>query len=501
MSDRPVTRLNPAVAVGLALVFAIPCAAFAILCLRHFYILGGFWGDSGSIAAVLWHNDLTLRAPLVHGGGSFLSTHTSLTLLPITWVSWAVPLTRVQFFAAFTGVIHALLAVAVYWVLVSCYRMRGRFAVAAAAVVALMFGFNGLAIAIARNPHYELLFSVTAIFFLIGLILDRPVTMMVCFIACLGTREDSGFHLFGFLAVLAAIERWHGVPLAAQRRVLILAAIALLSGLVSVLAQRLAFADGGHSLGGVYIGDPPFAGITTALLLERLAFWYLYRPYLVLPAVGAAIWAVRSRSLYPIAGYLAFVPWAVLHLFAKSELAGTLSNYYPFPFIVAAFWPLLGAVLSRRRLGTAAPGPRTAAAFALLTLSSFIGIDRQHNPGRLDLPESFLEAPSRDLQHHTDQALALIAGSGALGQVAVDAGTASLLPDQYSPSQTITLWPGPVPDTVIYFVRGFEAERAIAMARDAGLDRHFAVPATAIRVATNRPLDGLAGLVRDADWR
>ncbi len=478
-------------------VFALPCAAFWVWTLRHFYILGGFWGDSGAIAAVLWHNGWALRAPLVHGGGSFLSTHTALTLLPITGLSWVVPLTRAGFFAAFTGVCHALPAIVVYSVLVREYRLRPLLAAAGG----LAFGFNGLAIAIARNPHFELLFSATAVLFLLGLLREQRVLTWLSFLACVFTREDSGLHLFGLLAVLTAVQRWQGMAWRAQSRLLVFAALALACGVVSLLVQRVAFPDGGHSLGGVYIGDPPFAEITPGVVTERLAFWILYRPYLILPAVAACAWAVRIRDPMPVVGYAAFVPWALLHLFARSELAGTLSNYYPFPFIVAAAWPLLGAVLRQRRLGLAAPGWHSAAAFGLMTVLSFAGLDRQHNPGQLDVPESFLRAPSWAQQQATDRALAALAASTALGVVAVDAGVASLQPDAYRAGDTITHWASGAPDTILYFVRGFEAPQARDRADQAGLTWHFAVPGTAIRVASNRALDGLAGLVPDADWR
>jgi hypothetical protein len=53
------------------------------------------------------------------------------------------------------------------------------------------------------------------------------------------------------------------------------------------------------------------------------------------------------------------------------------------------------------------------------------------------------------------------------------------------------------PDTIIYFVRGFQRPLVRRMADEAGLDRRYRVPGTSIRVLSDRPLDGLSGLVDD----
>lgn len=60
---------------------------------------------------------------------------------------------------------------------------------------------------------------------------------------------------------------------------------------------------------------------------ERLLGWLAYRTYIVLPAVIAILWAVRACNPYILLGYLAFLPWALAHLAAQSEIAATLSGY------------------------------------------------------------------------------------------------------------------------------------------------------------------------------
>jgi hypothetical protein len=479
----------------LTLVAGLPFVAFTILCLRHFYSLGGFWGDSGVVAHVMWHNDILLHTPLVNGGGSFLATHLTFIFLPISALSWLLPGTSIQLFAVFSGVCHALPGIGVYWLLVYGYQMRTPRAVLTAAAVSILFAFNGLAIAIARNPHFEMLIAGAGIMFLTALLRGRQTLAAVFFVICLATREDAGFHLFAILIVLAVVDRWYGIPWRKQKAVLAFAFVALSYSMLAIVLQRLAFPAGGHSLSGVYVGDPPFSTITMSVIKDRLIFYMLYRPYLVLPAYFALAWAGRSLNPYLLVGYAAFLPWGLLHLVAQSEIAGTLSNYYPFPFLIASFWPLAGAMIHSRRLGVTGVSLKPVAAFSVMILTSFVGLDRQHNPGRIDIPESFVLAPSLEQQHATDDALRILASSNTLGQVMVDAAVASLVPNSYQEDDIVSASSPRVPDSVIYFVAGYQAAIVDATARRARLERHYMVPGTSIRVATSMPIDGLAGLV------
>ena len=58
------------------------------------------------------------------------------------------------------------------------------------------------------------------------------------------------------------------------------------------------------------------------------------------------------------------------------------------------------------------------------------------------------------------------------------------------------------PNTVIYFVEGYEAETARKIAETARLDLHYQVPGTSIRLATDRaiaPSSPLGAFVAPAD--
>ncbi len=462
----------------------MPFLAFAILVLRHFYVLGAFWGDSGLIAYVMAHGGPLLHLPLVLGGGSYFGTHFTLVFVPLTLLAQTLPLSAVQFFALFSGVCAALPAVAVYWLLVSSYRL----AAVPALGLSLAFAFNGLILAAARNPHFEMLAVGAGMMFFAALLQKRFVIATACFTLCLATREDAGFDLFALLFITCAIGWRRGLPWVKQKPLVLYGVLAFLYSAVAVVAQHLCFASNGAFV-SVYLGTPAFGTLSWAEIGTRLEFLFRYRLYIVLPAYVAVIWGIRARNPSIYAGYLAFVPWGVLNLLAASPIAGTLSNYYSFPFVFALFWPLVGLLLQG---GT--PGRPGVAGFALMLLASFTDIGAQHNPGGINLPASFFSVPSLQRQRATDAALlALARAAPGLGRVVADGSVAALAPDDFAPAQLVASPQQTPPDTVIYFARGYDSADAIALATRAGLRLDYAIADTNLRIATDRPLRGLAG--------
>ena len=192
-----------------------------------------------------------------------------------------LPVTDPQFFAGFTGLCHALPGLGVFWLLHSGFGLRRPLGVAVAATVALAFSFNGLALAIARYPHFEILIVGTFILFSVALIRRQLVVAGVCFGICLATREDAGFHVFALLFLLLLLNRRQGVPWQEQRPEIAFAVIALLYS-ITVLALQLTLLTGQSSLARIYLGDPPFSTLTLATVIERFLGWLaisdVYRP-------------------------------------------------------------------------------------------------------------------------------------------------------------------------------------------------------------------------------
>lgn len=469
------------------LVVAIPLLAYTNLVLWHFYGRGAVLQDSGMQAALLWHSDLALHLPAALGGQSFFATHVTPAFVMASVVSRVLPLTTAQFFALFMGVAHTLPALAAFRLLRADPGLRGMAGLAMATLLALGFAFDGLALAIARFPHFEMLMVAGICLFLVALAEGRIGAAAAFLALSLSVREDAGLHVFGLLATLAAVRWWRGVPWRGQSTVLGFAAAALCWSVAALAMQRLLF-GGQSSFVRIYLGEPAFAHLTLAGVGERLAGWAMCRAYVVAPALVAVGWAVRAREPLIVVGYLAAVPWALLHLFADSPIAGALSGYYAFPFMIAAFFPLVGARLAGR---TALPG------FALMLAASFLGLGWQYDPARIAFPGSFLGVPFVQ-QRAVERALqALPRSRPQAGKLTVDQSVASVAPRAYGAGELLA--DQVAPDTIVWFADGFDAASAAAMA--AALPHRYAVTGTPLLIASRRALEAapaLAPLLRPA---
>jgi uncharacterized membrane protein len=472
--------------LGAVATFAVPFAAFTSLVLYHFYVKGSFLLDSGLLAYLVAHGDPILPSPHVLGGQSFFATHLSPIFLITAQLRRWLPVSDAQFFALFIGFCHALPGIGVFWLLRSSYGLRRPAGIALAALLGMAFSLNGLALAIARYPHFEILIVGGVILFAVALSRGQHLVAAVCFVLCLATREDAGFHLFAILFVLIALNRWYGMPWSAQRAEIAFAAIALTFSLGEILVQ-MATAEGQSSLVRIYLGDPPFGSLSREIITERLLGYFVYRTYLVLPAAIALLWAVRTRNPYILVGYVAFVPYLLLHLTAQSDIAATLSGYYAYPLMIAAFWPLLGVLLDRRRRAVQGTATVPVLVFAVMIYASFASVPRQYNPGGLEFPASLVSPPSLARQSATDRAIAELSRSKALlGKVVVDDSVLALAPDDYERSETLLANTHEAPDTAIFFENGYGVKAVRAMAAGANLTRRYRVPGTSIRLATNR---------------
>ena len=196
--------------------------------------------------------------------------------------------------------------------------------------------------------------------------------------------------------------------------------------------------------------------------------------------------AIARRDPFPVLGFVAYGPWIALHVLAVGDIPGTLANYYPFPMLIGMFWPLL------------APRDKATPWLVLAMVAlSWMGLDRQHNPGGIDIPGSFARVPSLSMQRDTDRAVEQLVHAPALGRIIADAAVVSLQEDAFDNAMTILDWKGAEPDTILYFAHGYQAEKAAGMGETFRLTRRFRLPNTQLRAASNRDLTGIAGLVED----
>ena len=189
---------------------------------------------------------------------------------------------------------------------------------------------------------------------------------IVFFVLGLMTREDAGVHYLAILGLLIGLNYARGVPLSRQREELSFALAGFLYVIVKIALQHPGF-PGDTSFARVYLGEPPLAHVSASLIANRLLYFIINRPYVLLPAIGACLWSVRTRDPCIMLGYAAAAaaPWLGLNLIAKSFFAGALASYYAFPFLIALAWPLLAA----SRQPQAGPINPIAAFVALLALS------------------------------------------------------------------------------------------------------------------------------------
>src|SRR4051794_39509290 len=234
---------------------AVPFAAFTALTLYHFYVKGAFFWDSGLLAFLMSQADPRLPTPPLFGGESFFATHFTPIFILLSPIRRILPLSDPQFFAAFCGFCHALPGLAAFWMLYSGFRLRTALGLTIAAIVSVAFCFNGLALAIARYPHFEMMIVSTALLFFVALARRRPLATSLFFAACLATREDAGFHLFGVLLLLVALNRYRGIALRDQRHEIVFAALALAYSLTVLLFQHAVF-GGQSSFARIYLGEP-----------------------------------------------------------------------------------------------------------------------------------------------------------------------------------------------------------------------------------------------------
>jgi hypothetical protein len=477
-------RLPCQIAVAGSIAFGVPFALFYRLILFHFYVRGSFLLDTGLLASLMWHNTPALTVPASSGGFSFFEQHVAPILVLVSAASYLLPLTMPQLFAAFVGLCHGLLALAVFWLLVSGYGARRGWPLALAALASLAFAFNGLAIAIVRYPHFETFGAACLLLFFVALVLEHRTIAVIAFLFAIATREDVGLHAFGFLSIWAGLNWLQGVPWRQSRCIIGFAAAGLVYSASVLLVQHHAVPDSSAFV-RVYLGQPPWSQVSVGLVASRLIGWAWLHCAILFPAVAAVAWSARTHNPYIVAAYVACIPWAVLHLLAVSDLAGLMFGYYAYPFLIAMAWPWLAMLIRHRQQATAVGQPVAAAAWMLAMVAlSLVPVGGAFDPGRLTLPEAFLSPPSATQQVLTDRAIAAIAsGRPALGRLVVDTSVAALLPGAF-PRDELAGWAEGTANTVVFLADGYDAKRLRAVP---GLPVHEDVPGTAIRIMTDRP--------------
>ena len=299
----------------------------------------------------------------------------------LTVASRYLPLGLPGWFALVTGVGHALPSIGVFWLLAEGLALRSTGALAIAAVLAVGIAFTGIPLATILFPHPEIILAGGLILVFAAIALEHYRIAAALLVFTLLVREDAGFHAFGVLFLLGAANWLRGVSWREQRPIADLG-----GGRPPVFRAASAFKQvvfpGQPSLFVLdYLGNPPFSNTSVQQVLLNLIGLPFYRAYVFWPAVVAVAWAMRSRNVLIVLGYLAFCPWLLLHLMANRDILRTLSGYYSFPFLVACVWPLAAVIIDARQRGCGLRQPDDWSGFGIMLALSFVGLSEPLESG------------------------------------------------------------------------------------------------------------------------
>ncbi|HQH25819.1 MAG TPA: hypothetical protein PLP17_00365 [Oligoflexia bacterium] len=472
------------------IVFALPFFAYFNLILNQFYLSGAPFHDAGWLAAMIWHNNFFLEHPPAINSSmrSFFFIHFTPLLSILSCLSSLWPFGSISYFAAFTATVYAACGLAVFYVLVSGYRLTRPLPAFFSALVATLFSFNGLSLSMAGYPHYEPAISAALMFFIALLLTGRTRSAWFAFIIALLVREDAGLHAFGLLAVLLALS----AILRTEKKLPRATPVLLVSGLVyaicAICLQKVYF-PGHNALDAVYLGRPPFAHLSPDLLLHRLQMYFENRHYIVYPFLSTFIWASAVRTFWPVAGWIAVTPWFLLSLLAIRHGPSQLWGYYSFPFLLAIFWPLAAPLLSPESQLRGAKRLLNLAGFCLVLLSSTWGWRDCTDCPSFNFRPQVSPHRARTL---ADFANKLISAGNELGQAVLDQPVVSLAGGLFPPEKKLWGQVYKTLNTIVYHERGQTHDDSrpsvswlLANQPSSGLCRHYRVSDSGFFISTN----------------
>ena len=530
--------------LGLILSCLPPFLVNAGFIMNHFYATGAYLDDAGMLADLAWHNGIHLTMPPVSGGESHLGIHVSLILVLSSWLSYCLPFGRVVYFALFEGVSFGLLGFAVFFAFTRLYQQSLLLSPVLAGLLGCAMALSGVAYAMTGYPHIVQLIPAYALLFLTNLFGMRIKAAVVCFVLCLLVREDAGFHLVAILGLVGLTNLLQGQTWRAQKLLSVFLSIAFAYSVTMILLQKQFFPSN-DVFWRHYTGYPIFAHVTADLLWQRLGFYVVERGYIVLPFLITLIWAMCTRNPYLPLGYLAYVPWFILHFLAIKEAPGTFFAFYASPFLVSLAWPLLALRLQDEQHVVLARDQQALLGMAALigatTVATFVKLDNHPVVGRLVvtlLPVVVLALLMRrpvrpSMQPLVRFALVLVVAWGGvgpfmlfgwrdiatrawpqpaavtwqateemldrlttalpnLGEVVVGAGVASLRPRVFTRHQLLQPHMQRQIDTLVFFPASWQSNDALKLATAADLAIAYTTPGSNLIIARRHPLDGMS---------
>ncbi len=306
---------------------------------NQFYVSGS-QVDTYLYSTLFWHCDLMQNIPGNYVRGSYLRLHFSFFSLIPCAVSHILPVERIAYLGSVMGTLHAFLGSVMMLLLHLLWPQRSAGAVFLKALAGFAFSLNICAQAVLSQAHVELAAPPLLLLFLLALVLRKHVAAGLALILAFSVREDVGFHLFGLMFLVLAVDWVRGLRGREQATWAIYALIAFAYSVFAFTMMRYAIKDYGN-LTNVYLGSNWFSHLTYEKMAGRLTLYLNERSWIWISWLVAGAWAVVARNPYIVLGYAAFIPWILLSFIAKSSAAGNLSMHYGYPFLLAGAWPFI----------------------------------------------------------------------------------------------------------------------------------------------------------------
>jgi hypothetical protein len=218
------------------------------------------------------------------------------------------------------------------------------------------------------------------------------------------------------------------------------------------------------------------------MLTERLGIYVSTRQHLYFPAIATLIMALYpQRRLGLLIGFVAYIPWFLLHFVAITEMPGLLKAYYAYPYVVSLAWPLIWPWMGSQppTVQTKRWGIKT---FTVVLIASIVG-GWISPAGSADL-SPLTRHTNRQAFDSLGQTLAT--SSTVLKPLYVDESVATLFPQQFQPEELLS-HPSkqPAVKTVLYCEPSLEPDLLNTLWRSQTFETQYQIRDTPLRMQTN----------------
>lgn len=346
-------RIN--LSIFLFLSWLIPTVLFTSYVLNQFYIDGSGLLDVGWFTYMMTEaNSWPLPNPQAledtHLGYTFFRTHFSLFfyLLSFVYKYFLFFIPEPVYFSLFIGSMYGVISLSVFIVGLQLLSIDTMKQIIILFIISILTSMNGTALSLIGFPHIEIAIPALILLFIALYFSDKKISSYFVFALLLTIREDAGFHLFGLLMTIF-VTKYIFVKNSKSfdKDLFIIAFIGFTYSIFAIYIQKTYF-PGDDALERIYLGNPHFAHITYAFVMEKLTFLLNNREYLYIPFLFTLVLAFYYKNIFILSSFLASLPWLLLSLLAVSSMPNSLSNYYAFPFIVVLSWPMFAFVIAKK---------------------------------------------------------------------------------------------------------------------------------------------------------